>query len=51
MEKSIPAVGSTTSLVELSDNIKEKASSVTESDPESPVAAAGYMVHVCIIQL
>ncbi|XP_037488975.1 uncharacterized protein LOC119367600 isoform X1 [Triticum dicoccoides] len=43
MEKSIPAVGSTTSLVELSDNIKEKASSVTESDPESPVAAAGYM--------
>ncbi|XP_040242381.1 uncharacterized protein [Aegilops tauschii subsp. strangulata] len=37
------AVGLTPKLAELSKSIKEKADSVTKSDSESPVAAAGFM--------
>lgn len=51
MEKKLSClVGFTADLNELSDNIKEKAGSVTKSVPECPVAAAGFMVHVCLIQ-
>uniref|UniRef100_A0A452Z1H3 Uncharacterized protein n=2 Tax=Aegilops tauschii subsp. strangulata TaxID=200361 RepID=A0A452Z1H3_AEGTS len=44
MEKKLSClVGFTADLNELSNNIKEKAGSVTKTGPECPVAAAGFM--------